>query len=959
MTSSADRTVTIPEAIDSPDDEQLRAYLKQTGLEKEQQLAPRSGNLSDNDKFGSSLWIETKRRMRESGVTDVGIEWFEQARMAPARNVKGGRGNMRSEFWSSKMGMSIQTESFHIERVAALGLEYDPRVIGYLDQPPPLNAIYRKDGKAIGRRPRILDYVFVLHTGATWVIECKPENKLKEEFKKRPHLYARNAAGVPQYLPVLETLSEFGIHHRVVTPNDVDAKLVRNMELLRAFRDVGVAPTDTKRVQEVVRDRPRTIVEVAALAEVRVDTVLACISRGDVHVDLKRFPVAETEHTLVHSDCRWMSAYAELANCKPLVLRTAPRISSGIQLSWDGVSYRVMHRGECNTVLRRTDDQELVTLTNRETDELISKRTMSVETETHVEDQGAPISELLQQFCGSEGDKKGDRIMRQLEVVQQVDRSELTRKEAVKILGVQLRTVGNYLHAYRKAGSEPGDKFRSQIRYQRTPTKKSRTKRQACMDRSIEKIYFRMGCKTKPRPTKRAAFRQYRRQERKARRRPFSWTTYRTRLNELQGVATLTHRDGPRAGNSVRPSVGLMPGRLGDWPLHVVQFDVNVMDAIIRWYEQVLGTPPWPDRPNELIAVDGYSRAIVGSYIGFLNESSEMALLGVRDVVRWYHRIPDISMFDNGSGFISGALRRLLVGVCRREVAHRPPNDPRFSGQVERVFKTQQDQLFRNLAGYTGRLQARRMVTGNFNPRKDAIWGLDGLIRLCEAFFAIYNNTVHTELGQTPNQALEEGWKLRGLRTDQAWVYDEQFRRATMPVSKRPYVLDPKEGLKILDNRFRNPEVCEKFIGLPKEKRSFYLHFDPDNAAEVYARIDGEMQCFRSDLAPGLKALEVPGDRALVSKARRIEKSDARRAQREGNSRLDELVEAILEEQEARTRAFRADLASGTASASPDCRVANGVDSGGLSAEAAETGGGHVLSYLDKEPLHEGAAHDG
>ena len=897
--------------------------------------------------------------MREAGVTDAGLKWVKQARKEPARNVKGRRGNMRSEFWSSKMGMSIQTESFHIERVVAFGLEFDPRVIGYLDQPPSLEAISRKDGKKRGRRPRIFDYTYVLGTGETWVIECKPEDKLQEELENRPHLYARSADGVPQYLPVLETLAEYGIHHRVVKPNEVNANLVRNMELLRAYREVGVTPTEAERVREVVRERPRTIVEVAACAEVRVDVVLACISRDDVHVDLKRFPVAETEHTLVHSDCRFMSAYAELADCKPLVLEAVPRISNGVQLSWDGVSYSVVQRGRLDTILRGENGKELITLANREIDELISTRAMSVTPEKHVEDQGTAIGELLQEFCEREGDKKGERILRQLEVLQQVDSGELTRKEAAGYLGVHMRTMDNYLHAYRKAGSEPGDKFRSQIRYRRTPGKKRRTEREVRMDRSIRKIYFRVGCETKARPTRRHAFRQYRRHERKAGRQPFSWTTYRPRLNELDGVGTRTNRDGPRAGNSVRPSVGLSPGRLGGWPMHIVQFDATIMDVVIRWYEEKVGKPPWPDRPNQLIAVDGYSRAIVGWYIGFLNESSEMALLGVRDLVRRHHRIPDISMFDNGSGFISGALRRLLVGACRREVTHRPPNDPKFSGQVERVFKTQQDQLLRNLAGYTGRLQSRRMVTGNFNPRKDAIWGLDGLIRLCEAFFAIYNNTVHTSLGQTPNQALEEGWKLRGLRTDQEWVYDEQFRRATMPASKRKYVLDPKEGFKILDNHFRNPEVSRQFIGAPRSKREFYLHFDPEDLATVYVRINGEMETFRSDLARRLELIEVPGDRALVSKARCIEKSDARRAQREGNSRLDELVEAILEEQEARLRAFRSALASGAASVNPDSQVATVISGKAPLAGGADTSGVHVLSYLDQEPLLEGEPDDG
>ncbi|MCY3701917.1 MAG: transposase family protein [Rhodospirillales bacterium] len=379
------------------------------------------------------------------------------------------------------------------------------------------------------------------------------------------------------------------------------------------------------------------------------------------------------------------------------------------------------------------------------------------------------------------------------------------------------------------------------------------------------------------------------------------------------------------------------------------------MDGIVKWYEEVVGGKPWPDRPRMLIAVDGYSRAVLAWCICFLNESGEMVLLVIRDLVRRHHRVPDISLFDNGSGFISGVLRRVLVGACRRTVAFRPPHAPKFSGQEERAFREHQDQLLRNMAGYTGRLRKRRMVTKKFDPRQDAVWGLDGLMRLTAAFFALYNDTVNTEIGMTPNQALEEGWKLRGLRTDQKLVYDEQVRRATLPSTSREHVLDPQKGFYFLGNRYRNPAASGRFTRKPVHERSFYLRFDPEDAAVVFARIKGRLEAFRCDAADRLDAFAVPGDRRLVSLTMPIEKRDARREERLGNDRLTDMLDAIDEAQEETARTRREELERHS-SDDPARWLAGDEAAGGMEPEDGEPR--HPLAYLDKTDDGEGEVND-
>ena len=910
-------------------------------------------------RLGLLPFDEVEQRMRSAGLTDEGLAWVRTSLSKPARNVQGRHGNRRSEFFSSKMGFSIQTESHSVERVIALWLEWNPDVIGYADQPAPVDALlYARDGRQTGRRDHVLDYLYVRTNGECWAIKCMARDSLEQRLAEKQHLYARNRDGVPQYLPVVETLTGFGVHHRVATPEETGIMFVRNLECLSAYRNLRISQTDAEKIRNAVGDRARSILEVAAAAGVPVDAVLHCISRGDVHVDLNRFPVSETEHTLVHPDLCSMSAYAGLANYKPPALQAEPPVVPGTRLNWDGVLHTVLNRGMAETVLRPDGGEELVSLENRKFASLVASKAISVEPVQTEEGPATQIGDLLLEFRGKKGDEKGDWILQRLETLDQIRHGGLSVDEAALRLRKSPRTVYNYLRAYDAAGSSPGDQFRSQISYVRQPRETPRTDAHERMDALIRTLYYREGRKTKPRPSVRRAHQAYAHKERKAGRTPFSRTTFRKRVQALESVKLLLHRDGRRVANAARPSVGLSSRHLGEWPFHRVQFDGTVMDIALDGYEKEAGPELWPCRPRMLIAVDGYSRAVLGWHIDFRTESSEMALLTVRDLVRRHQRVADITVFDNGSAFRSGAIRRLLVGICRREIEHRPPEEPRFSGQVEAVFKNVSGTLLSGLAGYTGRLQARRKLTKAFNPRKDAVWSLDGLIRLTGAFFALYNDSVNTEIGMSPNQALDEGWKLKGARKNQLLRYDEQFRRATMPATTSRYVLNPRKGFDFRGNRYRNPAVSVRFTGLPEGSRKFHLHFDPADPAEVYAAIDGKLRAFRADIADRLDSLERPEDRSLVARALKVEKYDARREERAGNARLDELLEAIEEEQEALARARRSALDAAPGCPDADLQRDDEGDEEMPPSNFPEVERQHALGYLDPKMLDERGSDD-
>ena len=167
----------------------------QTGIPSETLIAPNAQRHSAIPRpegltqFELLPFDEVEQRMRSAGLTDEGLAWVRTSLSKPARNVQGRHGNRRSEFFSPKMGFSIQTESHSVERVIALRLEWNPDVIGYADQPAPVDALlYARDGRQTGRRDHVLDYLYVRTNGECWAIKCMARDSLEQRLAEKQHL---------------------------------------------------------------------------------------------------------------------------------------------------------------------------------------------------------------------------------------------------------------------------------------------------------------------------------------------------------------------------------------------------------------------------------------------------------------------------------------------------------------------------------------------------------------------------------------------------------------------------------------------------------------------------------------------------------------------------------------------------------------------------------------------------
>lgn len=125
------------------------------------------------------------------GTPPAGRKLVQEARVhAPVRKVASRGGNVITYVASRKMAREIATESYGIEFAAAIGFEYDERVLEFYPQPCKLQ-LSLVDGatgeiRAIHHTP---DFLAICQDGIT-LEEWKSETKLNHLAEKYPYRYA-------------------------------------------------------------------------------------------------------------------------------------------------------------------------------------------------------------------------------------------------------------------------------------------------------------------------------------------------------------------------------------------------------------------------------------------------------------------------------------------------------------------------------------------------------------------------------------------------------------------------------------------------------------------------------------------------------------------------------------------------------------------------------------------------
>jgi len=242
-------------------------------------------------------------------------------------------------------------------------------------------------------------------------------------------------------------------------------------------------------------------------------------------------------------------------------------------------------------------------------------------------------------------------------------------------------------------------------------------------------------------------------------------------------------------------------------------------------------------RPWLSLAIDAFTRRIVGIYLSFDPPSYRSNMMLLRDIVRRHRRLPQFIVVDNGADFRSEDFKR-FAELMRIHVRYRPAGNPRHGSVMERIFGRIHTEYVHNLAGNTKALKDVRQTTGKFLPSRLAEWTLESLYLGIEYWaFTYYDNAEHSALGLSPCEAFNRSIASSGVRAHRIVTLTKDFLILTCPTVGRlgQRKVDRQRGIKVHSNYHY---WCPEFRDPKLHGRSLPVRYDPWDSATVYVQID-------------------------------------------------------------------------------------------------------------------------
>jgi putative transposase len=237
-----------------------------------------------------------------------------------------------------------------------------------------------------------------------------------------------------------------------------------------------------------------------------------------------------------------------------------------------------------------------------------------------------------------------------------------------------------------------------------------------------------------------------------------------------------------------------------------------------------------------------HPRRIAAFYLTFDPPSYRSCMMVLRLCVKRYGRLPTAITVDGGPEFQSIYFEQLLA-LYRVRKHQRPAAEPRFGSPQERLFGTMETEFLYHLLGNTQATQKPRLNTRATDPQRHAVWTLPALAERVQQWADEEYETIrHPALGMTPRQAYDLSIERDGPRSHKEIAYDETFRMATFPTTRKGTALvRPGVGVRINYLEY----WCEAMRDATVEETQVKVRFDPFNVSVGYAYIDGVWrQCF-------------------------------------------------------------------------------------------------------------------
>ncbi len=423
-----------------------------------------------------------------------------------------------------------------------------------------------------------------------------------------------------------------------------------------------------------------------------------------------------------------------------------------------------------------------------------------------------------------------------------VDRFDVGRREVearAQEVGVNFTTLYRWLKRYRDA--ETLDSLMPEKRGVKKGAKKISVHAEQIIQKVIDELYL-----TVQRPSVQKVVLEVRRRcmEAKLPEVPHP-NTIRARVSEISEREALRKRGyREKARNKFTPVPGQFPN--ADYPLAVVQIDHTPADIILvdDIYRKPIG------RPTITMAIDVFSRMVVGYYLSFEAPSSTSVGMCVAHAILpkadWLvlHKVdatwPVSGLMttihvDNGSDFRSESFRNSCA-MYNIRLEYRPVKQPRFGGHIERLLGT----FLKEFHALPGTTFSSIKERDEYDSEKHATMTKSEFETwLVTLICKVYHKRIHSGIGMTP----EKKWEL-GIFGDK----DTPGRGlSSVPADPKVLLLDfmpmfrrtiQADGISI-DGLTYYADVIRQWINAddpdkPGTKRQFIFRRDPRDISIIW-----------------------------------------------------------------------------------------------------------------------------
>src|SRR6266446_3543222 len=703
----------------------------------------------------------------------------------PSRTPGARRGNMPVWYPSKKMQCIIKAESAKVEFAFLLQAEHDDEVLEVWDQPPSIPLEYADKRGRVHRPMHTPDYFLFRASGAEWV-ECKTSQELVKQAEARPNRYHLDERGIWSCPPGEAYAAKYGLTYRVWASDQVNWAVQDNALFLEDYyQDLErlVVPEVVLAVlTRVVKEHPGILLsDLRAETSIPADLINIAIARHDLYVDVATYRLCEPWHTPVFLN------------------RRAARTSSTYQ-------------GQEN--------------------EAAGASSLPV-TPANFTEEGRAVLEQA-----SDADLATALFRNRVINPDQYDDDEQAQT-AARRLAIPARTRQYWQHLYRIGETRYGSGFLGLLPHYHNcgGTRKIDAEVLALIHQVLETHYD-----TTTRKPTRGAYGEYLKCSQEQHLKAVGQKTfYLEAKRHLAAYDQAVVREGTRSAYPFKDFVREQEktiSRHGSycWAMgHLDHTELNLMLCDSRTGEPL-------GKCWLTLLILSHPRRIASYYLTFDPPSYRSCMMALRLCVQRYGRLPTAITVDGGPEFASVYFEQLLA-LYRVRKHQRPAAEPRFGAPQERLFGSMQSEFLYHLLGNTQATQQPRLNTRATDPQRLAVWTLPALAERVQQWADEEYETIrHPALGMTPRRAYELSMERDGQRSHREISYDEAFRMATLPTTRKGTAkVLPGVGVRMNHLDY----WCEAMRDATVENTQVQVRFDPFDVSVGFVYIDGIWrQCF-------------------------------------------------------------------------------------------------------------------